>query len=75
MSEDAREQCARALEDWARRDKEHRAERDELVRAAALVLVRDGGEPNVRQIALRTGLSRNTVYAILGADAGGEESQ
>jgi DNA invertase Pin-like site-specific DNA recombinase len=50
----------KALEAWKRRDAEHQAERDKLVRAAHLAGL------NKRQIALASGLSRTTVYKILG---------
>ena len=62
-------EAAFALEAWARRDAEHQAERDQLVRQAATLLVRDG-KPNVRQIAMKSGLSRTTVYKILGTREG-----
>ncbi len=47
------------MDGWKRRDAEHLAERDQLVRAARAAGV------NVRQIALGMGISRTTVYAIL----------
>lgn len=50
-----------AMEAWKRRDAEHTAERDQLVRAAKAAGV------NIRQIALSLGISRTTVYAILEA--------
>ena len=52
--------AALALEAWKGRDAEHLAERDRLVRDAHLAGM------NVRQIALKSGLSRTTVYKILG---------
>jgi DNA-binding NarL/FixJ family response regulator len=48
-----------AMEAWKRRDAEHLGERNLLVRAAKACGV------NVRQIALRMGISRTTVYAVL----------
>lgn len=57
------EHATLAMEAWRRRDAEHQAERDRLVRAAKASGV------NVRQIALGMGISRTTVYAILGADS------
>lgn len=57
---------AGAMEAWKRRDAEHRAERDRLVRAASAAGV------NVRQVALSMGISRTTVYAIL-AQAGDDK--
>lgn len=56
------EEAALAMEAWKRRDAGHLAERDRLVRAAKTAGV------NVRQIALGMGISRTTVYAILGAE-------
>ncbi len=48
------------LDNWAGDDERHMLKRDELVRAASAAGV------NVRQIALHMGISRTTVYAILG---------
>ena len=59
-----------ALAAWKRRHAEHQAERDALVRAAYPLLGR-----NVRRIARLAGLSRNTVYAILGADRSEKEKR
>lgn len=53
------DEAARNLEDWARRDAEHQTQRDRLVREAFAAGV------NVRQISLKSGLSRTTVYKIL----------
>jgi transcriptional regulator of acetoin/glycerol metabolism len=56
------EEAARDLEQWAIRDEKHQLQRDQLVRAAAAAGV------NVRQIALKSGLSRTTVYKIIGEE-------
>lgn len=62
------EEAVWAMEAWKRRDAEHRAEgrqldaeRDQLVRAAAAV-----GIENKQLIATCMGISRPTVYKILG---------
>ena len=57
----AQDEAHLSMEAWKRRNAEHLAERDQLVRAARACGV------NVRQIALRMGISRPTVYSILSA--------
>ena len=53
------EEAMQALETWKRRDAEHLAERDRAIRAA-----REAGV-NIRQIALKSGISRTTIYKVL----------
>jgi transcriptional regulator of acetoin/glycerol metabolism len=51
-----------ALADWKRRIESANAERDGLIRAAHEAGV------NIRRISLLSGLSRSTVYKVLGLD-------
>lgn len=55
-----------ALAEWKRRTDRNASERDGLIRAA-----HEAGL-NIRQIHLVSGVSRTTVYRVLGLDAGGE---
>jgi hypothetical protein len=65
------EEAALAMEAWKRRAAEVQAERDTLIRAVAALMKDRDGRVNVRQIALGMGISRPTVYAVLGAEAEG----
>lgn len=53
------EEAMRTLETWKHRDAEHLAERDRAIRAAHEAGV------NIRQIALKSGISRTTIYRVL----------
>ena len=59
-----------ALENWKRRNLRITVELDELMRDRDQV-VRDAyaAGVNIRQIHLRTGVGRTTIYRILGLDA------
>ena len=51
-----------ALEAWRQRREHVEAERDQLIRDAYAAGV------NIRQIHLRSGIGRNTVYRVLGVE-------
>lgn len=59
-------EAGRALDDYRRRSERLDAERDQLVREA-----RAAGM-NIRQIHVRSGVARSTIYRILGLTEGGE---
>ena len=61
------EEAETALAEWKRRIDRDASERDGLIRAAHEAGV------NIRQIHLRSGVSRSTIYRVLGVDAGGEK--
>ena len=63
---DARDARA-ALAEWKRRTDRAASERDGLIRVAYEAGV------NVRQIHQESGVSRTTIYTVLGMDAGGEK--
>jgi hypothetical protein len=56
-----------ALAEWKRRSDQDARERDTLIRVAYEAGV------NIRQIHLESGVSRTTIYRVLGVDAGGEK--
>jgi transcriptional regulator of acetoin/glycerol metabolism len=55
-----------ALAEWKRRTDQDARVRDDLIRAA-----HEAGM-NIRQIHLESGVSRTTIYRVLGVGAGGE---
>jgi hypothetical protein len=63
MTTAAEAEAAAALAEWKSRSAEVGRDRDPVVRAAA-----DAGL-NIRQIHLRTGIARSTIYSILGEAA------
>jgi transcriptional regulator of acetoin/glycerol metabolism len=60
------EEAEAALTDWKRRIDSDNAERDGLIRAA------HEADVNIRRISQISGVSRTTVYKILGVEAGNE---
>jgi transcriptional regulator of acetoin/glycerol metabolism len=61
------EEAEAALAEWKRRSDQDARERDSLIRAAHEAGV------NIRRIHLISGVSRSTVYRVLGMSAGGEK--
>ena len=59
-------EAGEALDDWRQRSEQVAGERDQLIRDAYAAGV------NIRQIHLRSGIGRNTVYRVLGVKEGSE---
>ena len=55
-------EAGEALDSWRQRREHVEAERDQLIRDAYAAGV------NIRQIHLRSGIGRNTVYRVLGVE-------
>ena len=55
-------EAGEALDDWRQRSEQVAGERDQLIRDAYAAGV------NIRQIHLRSGIGRNTVYRVLGVE-------
>ena len=51
-----------ALDDWRQRSEQVDAERDQLIRDA------HAAGMNIRQIHIRSGIGRNTIYRVLGVE-------
>jgi transcriptional regulator of acetoin/glycerol metabolism len=56
-------EAAAALDSWKQRSEQGAAERDQLIRDA------HAAGMNIRQIHLRSGVGRSTIYRVLGVDA------
>ena len=59
-------EAGEALDDWRQRSEQVAGERDQLIRDAYAAGV------NIRQIHIRSGIGRNTVYRVLGVKEGSE---